>query len=75
MSESCRTRFPGWSNLGVDWIDTVALMCTWERMGVLATSQGAPGITVEQFGRNNIFFGNTAGGPRNHSYYLSFKDF
>jgi hypothetical protein len=32
-------------------------------------------ITVEQCGKNNIFFGNTAGELGNYSYYLSFKDF
>jgi len=47
--------------------------CTWEHLGVPATSLGAPRITVEQSGKN-IFFGNAAGGPGNHSYYLSFND-
>jgi hypothetical protein len=42
-------------------------------LGALATSLGAPRITVEQSGKN-IFFGNAAGAPRNHSYYLSFND-
>jgi hypothetical protein len=37
------------------------------------TSLGAPPITVEQSGKN-IFFGNAAGAPGNHSDYLSFKD-
>jgi hypothetical protein len=37
---------------------------------------GAPRITVEQSGNNNIFFGNAAGGaPGNHSYNLLFNDF
>ena len=62
--------------------------CTWEHLGAPATSLGAPTtslgartkslgaprITVEQFGKN-IFFGNAAGAPGNHSYYLSFNDF
>ena len=89
MSESCRTRIPGWSNPRDDWIDAVAIMCTLEHLGVPATglgvpttslgepvtSLGAPQITVEHSARNNIFFGNTAGVPGNHSYYLSFNDF
>ena len=82
VSESCRTRIPGWSNPRVHWTDAVAFRCTWERLGAPATSLGAPAtslgapqITVEQSGRNNIFFGNTAGAPVNDSYYLSFNDF
>jgi hypothetical protein len=54
----------------------------WERLGalptnlgVLAICLGAPRITVEQSGKNNIFFGNAAGSPGNHSYYLLFNDF
>ena len=54
--------------------------CTWEHLGVLATSLGAPvttlgapPITIEQSGKN--MFGNAAGAPGNHSYYLSFNDF
>jgi len=47
--------------------------CTWEHLGVLATSLGAPEITVEQSGKN-IFFGNAVGAPGNHSYYLLFND-
>jgi hypothetical protein len=43
-------------------------------LGAPATSLGAPRITLEQSGRNNNFFGNTAGAPGNHSYYLSFND-
>jgi len=42
--------------------------------GAPATSLGAPRITVEQSGKNNIFSGNHAGAARNHSYYLSFND-
>jgi hypothetical protein len=73
VSESCRTRIPGWSNPRVDWTDAEALRCTWEHLGAPmtslgapATSLGAPQITVEKSGRN-IFFGNTAGAPGNHS--------
>jgi len=44
-------------------------------LGAPVTSLGAPLITVEQSGKNNIFFGNTAGAPGNHGYYLSFNDF
>jgi hypothetical protein len=40
-----------------------------------ATSLGAPRITAEQSGKNNIFFGHAAGAPGNHSYYISFNDF
>jgi hypothetical protein len=38
-----------------------------------ATSLGAPLATVEQLGEN-IFFGNAADAPANHSYYLLFND-
>jgi hypothetical protein len=41
-------------------------------LGVLVTSLQAPRITVEQPGKN--VFGNTAGAPRNLSYYLSFNN-
>ena len=44
-------------------------------LGLPATSLGAPRMTGEQSGKNNIFFGNTAGAPGNHSYYLSFNNF
>jgi len=44
-------------------------------LGVPAASLEAPQITVEQSGKNNIFFGNAAGAPGNHSYYLLFNDF
>jgi len=44
-------------------------------LGAPATSLGAPQITVKQAGKNNIFFGNAAGAPGYHSYYLSFNDF
>jgi hypothetical protein len=42
-------------------------------LGALVASLGAPRITVEQ-SRKNISFGNAAGAPGNHSYYLSFND-
>jgi len=55
--------------------------CTWEHLGALATSPGAPAtslgarqITVEQSGKNNIFCGNGAGAPEIHSYYLLFNN-
>jgi len=38
------------------------------------TTLGAPQITVKQAGKNNIFFGNAAGAPGNHSYYISFNN-
>jgi hypothetical protein len=38
-------------------------------LGAPATCQGAPQITVEQSGKNKIFFGYAAGVPGNHSYY------
>jgi len=44
-------------------------------LGALGTSLEASWITVEQSGRNNIFFGNAAGVPRNYSYYLWFNNF
>jgi len=45
-------------------------------LGAPATSLGAPYITVEQSGKNNIFFGNAAGGaPGYHRYYVSFNNF
>jgi len=54
----------------------------WKHLGALATSLKAPinilgarRITVEQCGKNIIFFENAAGVPRNYSYYLWFNDF
>ena len=41
-------------------------------LGVPATCLRAPGITVEQSRKNNIFFGNAAGAPGNHSYCIQF---
>ena len=67
-----------WERRRQDW---ECQLQAWEHLGVRttnlgapATTLGAPRITVEQYGRNNIFFGNTAGAPDNHSYYLSFND-
>jgi hypothetical protein len=42
--------------------------CIAEHLGAPATCLGAPRITVEQSGNNNIFFGNAAGVPGTHSY-------
>jgi len=42
VSESCRTRIPGWANPRVNWTDAVAFRCTWEHLGAPATSLGAP---------------------------------
>jgi len=44
----------------------------WRSGTVANTSLGAPWITVEQSGKNNIFFGNAAGAPGNHSYCIQF---
>ena len=44
-------------------------------LGAPATSLGAPQNTVEKSGKYNIFFRNAAGGPGNHSYYISFNDY
>jgi len=51
----------------------------WEHLGAPTTNLGAPAtwlgaprITVEQSGKNNIFFGNAAGAPGNHSYCIQF---
>ena len=41
--------------------------------GAPTTSLGAPRLTVEQSGKNSIF-GNAAGVPGNHSYYLTFNN-
>ena len=62
--------------------------CTWQNLCVPATSLGAlmtsletpvrslgaTRTTVQQGGKNIIFFGNTAGAPGNHSLHLSFND-
>jgi len=44
-------------------------------LGAPATCLGAPRITVEQSGKNNIFFGNAASAPGNHRYCLLFNNF
>jgi len=58
--------------------------CTLQHLGAPATIVGAPTsnlrvpmtslraprITVEQGNKNNVFFGNAASAPGNHSYYL-----
>jgi len=54
-------------------------------LGARMTNLGAPGSASnkprspsnpsEAVWENEIFFGNGAGAPRNHSYYLSFNDF
>jgi hypothetical protein len=46
VSESCRTRIPGWSNPRVYRTDAVSFRCTWERLGVPATSLGAPATSL-----------------------------
>jgi hypothetical protein len=50
----------------VSWTDVVAMRSTCEHLG-------ARSITVEHSGKD-IFFGNVAGAPGNHSYYLSSND-
>ena len=42
------------------------------KLGAPATCLGAPPITVEQSGKNNIFFGNAAGAPGNHNHCVQF---
>jgi hypothetical protein len=54
---------------------TTSLGTLMTSLGAPITSLGAPRITVEQSGKNNIFFGNTVGAPGNHSYYLSFNNY
>jgi hypothetical protein len=49
------------------------LVAPAKNLGAPATSLGVHQITVQQSGKN-VFFGNAAGGPGNHSYYLSFND-
>jgi len=41
---------------------------TWEHLAVWAISLGQPQNTAEQYWKNNMFFGNAAAGPGNHSY-------
>jgi len=47
----------------------------WEPIATQATNLGAPRITLELSGKNNVIFGNTAVAPGNHSHYSSFNDF
>jgi hypothetical protein len=47
----------------------VPLQSSWERRRQTWERLGAPRITVEHSGKNNIFFGNAAGAPGTHSYY------
>jgi len=68
-----------WPHLPQSWVRRGH---SWEHLGMPTTSLGAPAtcleaprITVEQSGKNIIFFGNAAGAPGNHSYYLLFNDF
>jgi len=68
--------------LGTPWSAGENIGCTWEHLRAPVTSLralqiclGAPRITVEQSGKNNNFFGNAAGAPGNHGYYLLFNDY
>jgi len=47
----------------------VPLQSTWERQRQTCERLGAPRITVEHSGKNNISVGNAAGAPGTHSYY------
>jgi hypothetical protein len=58
VSESCRTRIPGWPNPTDNRINAVAFRCTGEHLGALTTSLGALAtnlgarrVTVEQSGK------------------------
>ena len=75
-----------WERLGQSWehlgapatslgAPTTSLEVPETSLGVPWTSLGATRITVEQSGKNYIFFGSTTGVPGNHSYYLSFNGF
>jgi len=44
-------------------------------LGVPVSSLKAPQITIELSGTNTISFGNTAGVPGNHRYYLLLNSF
>jgi hypothetical protein len=69
-------------SLGTPWSTGENFVwCTWDHLQVLATSLdapvtslGAPRITVEQSGKNIIFFGNAASAPGNYNYYLLSND-
>jgi hypothetical protein len=58
LSPRCRVQ--------VSWTDVVAMRSTCEHLAACS-------ITVEHSGKD-IFFGNVAGAPGNHSYYLSSND-
>jgi len=63
-----------WEHLWVPatslWAPTTSLGAAMKSLEAPTTSLGAPRITVKQSGKHNIFFGNVAGAPGNHSYYL-----
>jgi len=59
-----------WKHLGAL---AKSLRASTTSLGVPTTSLGAHWITIEQSVKN-IFLGNTAVAPGNHSYYLSFND-
>ena len=61
-----------WEHLGVL---TTSLGARTTSLGAMVTSLGAPRITVEQSGRNIIFFGITTIASGNHSYSVLFNDF
>jgi len=67
-----------WERLGAPatslGVPVTSLSAPTTSLGAPVTTLGAPQITVEQSGKN-IFFGNAAGAPGNHSYYSSFNDF
>jgi len=50
VTESCRTRIPGWWNPRVYCTDAVAFRCTWEHLWAPTSSLGAPGSTWEYLG-------------------------
>jgi len=56
-------------------VPTTSLRAATTTLGVPTASLGTPLITVWLSGNNNILFGNIAGVPGNHSYYISFNDF
>jgi len=66
LHASCRDWHCIHTSPSVYWTDVVAFRRTWKHLG-------ARWITVVQSGKN--IFGNAAGAPGNHSYYLSFNNF
>jgi len=83
---SLRTPRSAGENFGCTWehlgalatrlgVPMTGLGAQMTSLGAPMTSLGAPRITVKQSGKNDIFFGNVAGEPGNHSYYLSFNNF